>query len=102
MIFIIHFCFYWAKTLKKKVLNTICGRPDNYWLKSLLLEHSLFKDKHTKQKIREFIIKRIELACCGKIMVPGNFQTIVADPYAFMEHPYGDASGWSFEGWGVL
>lgn len=83
------FLFLLGENVKEESIKHYMRASDNYWLKSLLLEHSLFKDKHTKQKIREFIIKRIELACCGKIMVPGNFQTIVADPYAFMEHLMG-------------
>jgi len=58
---------------------------DDYWLKSLVVEPSLMNDKYTKQRIRETLIKRIEQAACGKIMVPGNFQVIVPDPVAFME-----------------
>lgn len=58
---------------------------DNYWLKTLILNHNLFNDKYTKEKIRDMIIKRIEQACLGKILVEGNFQCIVPDPYAYME-----------------
>jgi len=62
---------------------------DDYWLKTLLIEPNLFNDRYTKQRIRESIIKRIEQAACGKIMVPGNFQVIVPDTVAFMESVYG-------------
>ena len=62
---------------------------DDYWLKSLMIEPSLFNDRYSKQRIRESIIKRIEQAACGKIMVPGNFQVIVPDTVAFMESLFG-------------
>lgn len=58
---------------------------DNYWLKTLLCNNNLIYDKYSKEKIRESIIRRIEQACLGKIMVSGNFQCIVPDGYAFME-----------------
>lgn len=58
---------------------------DNYWLKSLILNHNLLNDKYSKEKIRDFIVRKIELACLGKILVRGNFQCIVVDGYAFMQ-----------------
>ena len=58
---------------------------DNYWLKTLILEDNLFNDKYTKEKIRDLIIRKIELACLGKINIRGNFQCIVPDNYAYME-----------------
>lgn len=58
---------------------------DNYWLKSLVLNHNLLNDKYSKEKIRDMIIRKIELACLGKINIRGNFQCIVPDNYAYME-----------------
>ena len=58
---------------------------DNYWLKSLVLNHNLLSDKYSKEKIRDMIIRKIELACLGKINIRGNFQCIVPDNYAYME-----------------
>ena len=58
---------------------------DNYWLKSLVLNHNLLNDKYTKEKIRDMIIRKIELACLGKINIRGNFQCIVPDNFAYME-----------------
>ena len=58
---------------------------DNYWLKTLILNHNLINDKYTKEKIRDMIVKRIEQACLGKIIVEGNFQCIVPDSFAFMQ-----------------
>ena len=58
---------------------------DNYWLKSLVLNHNLLNDKYSKEKIRDMIVRKIELACLGKINIRGNFQCIVPDNYAYME-----------------
>ena len=58
---------------------------DNYWLKSLILNHNLLNDKYSKEKIRDMLIKKIEQACLGRLIVKGNFQCIVPDSYAFME-----------------
>lgn len=60
-------------------------QSDNYWLKSLILNHNLLNDKYTKEKIRDFIVKKIEQACLGKIACQGNFSVIVPDSYAFMQ-----------------
>ena len=58
---------------------------DNYWLKSLILNHNLLNDKYSKEKIRDMIVRRIELACLGKINCQGNFNVICPDPYGFMQ-----------------
>lgn len=60
-------------------------KSDNYLLKSLILNHNLINDKYTKEKIRDMLIKRIEQACLGKLIVQGNFQCIVPDSFAFMQ-----------------
>ena len=62
---------------------------DNYWLKTLILNHNLLNDKYSKEKIRDLIIKKIEQACLGKLVTRGNFQCIVPDSYAFMQAAFG-------------
>ena len=62
---------------------------DNYWLKSLILNHNLLNDKYSKEKIRDMIIRKIEQACLGKLIIQGNFQCIVPDSYAFMQAIFG-------------
>ena len=58
---------------------------DNYWLKTLILNHDLLEDKYSKEKIRDMIIRRIEQACLGRLVTRGNFAVIVPDSYAFMQ-----------------
>ena len=71
--------------MDKDGIKKYMHQSDNYWLKSLILNHNLLNDKYSKEKIREFIIKKIEQACLGKLITNGNFQCIVPDSYAFME-----------------
>lgn len=58
---------------------------DNYWLKSMVLNHNLLNDKYSKEKIRDYIIRKIELSCLRRILIRGNFQCIVVDGFGFMQ-----------------
>lgn len=69
----------------KKYLNS----SDNYWIRGLIYNHELIKDKYIKNKIFNLIKRRIERGCLGEIIVDGNFQTIVSDPYAMMQYVCG-------------
>lgn len=63
--------------------------PDNYWIKSLIMEPELIKDRYIKQKIYRLIKKRIQDGCLGEIILNGNFQVLVSDPFGFMQHVCG-------------
>ncbi len=58
----------------------------NYWLKSLIVNHDLINDKYIKQKIYNLIKTKIDNGCMGSIILPGNNQTLVSDPFGFMEY----------------
>lgn len=62
---------------------------DNYWIKCLALDNGLIKDRYIRDKIYDLAKKKIHDACLGNIMVDGNYQVIVSDPYAMMEHVCG-------------
>lgn len=62
---------------------------DNYWIKSLIYNHSLKDDKYIRIKIRELLKIKIQNGCMGDIFTDGNFQVLVYDPYAFMQHVCG-------------
>lgn len=81
--------FLLGENLNTETVEAYIRSSDNYWLKSLFLEHDLIHDRYSKEKIRDSIIRRIEQACLGKIIIPGNFQCIVPDNYAYMEHIVG-------------
>jgi len=58
----------------------------NYWVKSLIVNHDLINDKFIKTKIYNLIKTKIDNGCMGSIILEGNNQTIVSDPYAMMEY----------------
>lgn len=62
---------------------------DNYWVKSLILNPEIRNDKYIKSKIRDLIKVKVQNASMGDVIVDGNFQVIVSDPYAFMQHVCG-------------
>ncbi len=56
------------------------------WQKALILNPELKNDKFIRGKVHNLIKKKIEHGCLGEIFLEGNFQTLVSDPYAFMQH----------------
>ncbi len=62
---------------------------DRWWLKALVLDHNLIHDKFIKQKIYTLIKTKIQNGCLGQIYINGNFQVLVSDPYALMQHVCG-------------
>jgi len=62
---------------------------DNYWIKSLIINHDMKNDKFILTKIKELIKIRIKNGCMGDIFTNGNFQVLVYDPYGFMQHVCG-------------
>lgn len=69
----------------EKILNYM-SYSKNFWVKSLIVNHELIKDKYIRDKIYDLVKQKIKNACLGEIFVDGNFQTIVSDPYAMMQH----------------
>lgn len=57
----------------------------NHWVKSLVVNHDLIKDRYIKEKIYNLIKTKIDKGCIGRIALKGNNQTLVSDPYAMME-----------------
>lgn len=69
----------------KQYLNS----REGYWIKSLIMCPELREDKYICNKIQELIKVKIRNGCMGEIIVNGNFQTLVSDPYGFMQHVCG-------------
>ncbi|MFE6075759.1 hypothetical protein ACFVQB_14905 [Paenibacillus sp. NPDC057886] len=70
-------------------INQFFSSSDKYWIKSLVANHTLINDEYIKKKIYDMIKTKIKNACLGEIIVDGNFQTLVSDPYAMMQHVCG-------------
>jgi hypothetical protein len=62
---------------------------DSYWIKSLIVNPELKNDKYINGKIYDLIKTKIQNGCLGEILVDGNFQVLVYDPYGFMQHVCG-------------
>ncbi|MBD1379194.1 hypothetical protein [Metabacillus arenae] len=73
---------------EEKLLNYL-NKSENYWIKSLLVNHDLIKDRYIKKKIYDLIKRKIKNGCLGEILIDGNFQTLVSDPYGMMQHVCG-------------
>ncbi|WP_182004690.1 RNA dependent RNA polymerase [Priestia aryabhattai] len=77
-----------SEASEEKIMNVI-NFGENNWLKSLIVNHDLMKDKYVKRKIYDLIRRKIKEGCMGKILLDGNFQTLVSDPYAMMQYVCG-------------
>lgn len=80
------FLFLLGEDVTEEKIDRFIERSDKYWVKSLLANPDLINDKYIKKKIHDMVKRRIQRACLGDIIVDGNFQVIVSDPYAYMQH----------------
>jgi hypothetical protein len=64
-------------------------KGENNWIKSLIVNPDLINDKFIKKKVYDLIKRKIKSGCLGQILIDGNFQTLVSDPYAMMQHVCG-------------
>jgi hypothetical protein len=62
---------------------------DNWNLKAVLLNNKLFGDSYFKKSVYQSLNKKIKESKMGKILLPGNWQVCISDPYAFCEHIFG-------------
>ena len=81
--------FLIGENITKESLIKFINSPQNYWVKSLIVNHNLIKDKYIKNKIYNLIKKKIRRACLGDILLDGNYQVIVSCPFAQMQHVCG-------------
>ncbi len=70
-------------------INHFLSGSDAYWIKAIIANHHVKNDKYVRTKIRDLLKRKIQNGCKGDIYVDGNFQVIVSDPYAFMQHVCG-------------
>lgn len=78
--------FLLGENINETNIAYVLGESRTQWVKALLWDHRLIQDKYIQQKIYDLIKAKIQRACLGEIIVDGNFQVIVSDPYAQMEH----------------
>lgn len=81
--------FLLGKNLDSENIVQQLKSSDNYWINALMFCHDLINDTYIREKIYDTVSTRIKDACMGKILVEGNFQVIVPDSFAFMQHACG-------------
>lgn len=69
---------------EEKFINFLNSKSAS-WIKALIVEPNLIKDKYIRNKIYNMLRRKIQNASLGQIIVDGNFQVIVSDPFAMME-----------------
>ena len=57
--------------------------------KSLLLNNQLIADPYIQNHVIHSLNKKIREAYIGNLVLDGNYSTMIADPYALMEHCFG-------------
>jgi hypothetical protein len=78
-----------GKLAKENEQDKIYDNIQDDFLKALMLDQNLIKDNYIKNRIVNSLNKRIRETYIGKLLVQGNFQTMIADPYALCEHIFG-------------
>jgi hypothetical protein len=66
-------------------LKDIVNSVNVNFVKAILYNPNVLKDSYIKTKIYNFIEKQIQVAKLGRVYVRGNYQTMMADPYALCE-----------------
>lgn len=74
-------------------IDDICNSGMFYNLdnmvKALLYCKDLIEDTYIKSRVERYINTKIRESYIGKLLVDGNFQFMISDPYALCEHIYG-------------
>ena len=61
----------------------------NNLVKALILNNDIINDPYIQNKIQNQLDKKMRQACMGKLLVSGNYQVMISDPYAFCEYMFG-------------
>ena len=78
-----------GKQAKEKDAIKIYENTQDHFLKALFINQDLIKDNYIKNRIVSSLNKRIRETYIGKLLVNGNFQIMINDPYAMCEHIFG-------------
>ncbi len=58
-------------------------------VRALILNRDMLGDTYIKTKLARYLNAKINESYLGKLLVNGNFQFMISDPYALTEHIYG-------------
>lgn len=69
--------------------SDIISKIDDNITKSLILNNSIINDPYVRNHITKSLRKKIKESYIGNLLLDGNYQTMISDPYAFMEYMFG-------------
>ena len=75
-----------GKKVTKRVLTNFMDNGDDWLGKSFAVNREIINDKYFRERMYDSLKVQIQQACLGRIIVDGNFQVMVSDPYGLMEH----------------
>lgn len=78
-----------GKLVKKFPYYQVFDKCNSPIIKSFMLDNRLMGDSYIQDSISRSIQKKQKEACLGKIILSGNFQCTVSDPYGQLEHAFG-------------
>lgn len=73
----------------EEAVKSMLEYTENPYTQAILYNPEMIKDGYIQRKIYANIQKKIRQAMIGKILVRGNFQMMIADPYALCEYAFG-------------
>lgn len=78
-----------GKAVKEQNPEKLWQGIQDHFVRALLLDKRLIADPYIQSRIVNSLNKRVEESYFGKILIAGNYQIMVSDPYAFCEHMFG-------------
>lgn len=69
--------------------KTLMSRISDPVTRALLLEDEMIKDPYVRSHVIGSLNKRIKDSYIGNLLLDGNYQLAISDPYAFCEHVFG-------------
>jgi len=78
-----------GKNVNKSFDSDIFDKTADNITKALMLNNSLINDPYVYTHILRSLNKRIKESYIGNLLLDGNYQVMISDPYAFMEHLFG-------------
>lgn len=70
-------------------VDAALAHTDTGYLRALCVDFNLFDDDYIKSKVFQLAQKKIDEAKIGRLWVRGNYQTMIADPFALAQHAFG-------------
>ncbi len=82
-----HALLYMGRSMLDEMQESLLDVRSNE-VKAIAIDPSIVNDKHIREYLYNSLKKRIKESYIGKLVVDGNFQVMISDPYAFMEHAF--------------